>query len=56
MGEAAGTSERTLQHAFKEMMGMTSVANLSRPRLHRARSGTNFAKSFFADVFGIGLG
>jgi len=35
--EAAGVSERTLQYAFKEVMGMTPVAYLTRLRLHRAR-------------------
>lgn len=35
--EAAGVSERTLQYAFKEVMGMTPVAYLSRLRLHRVR-------------------
>lgn len=35
--EAAGVSERTLQYAFKEMMGMTPIAYLTRLRLHRVR-------------------
>jgi transcriptional regulator GlxA family with amidase domain len=35
--KAAGVSERTLQYAFKELMGMTPVANLTRLRLHRVR-------------------
>lgn len=35
--EAAGVSERTLQYAFKEVMGMTPVAYLIRLRLHRVR-------------------
>lgn len=43
--EAAGVSERTLQYAFKELMGMTPVAYLARLRLHRVRqalrTGTN---------------
>ena len=30
-------SERTLQYAFKEVMGMTPVAYLTRLRLHRVR-------------------
>jgi transcriptional regulator GlxA family with amidase domain len=34
---AAGVSERTLQYAFKEVMGMTPVAYLTRLRLHRVR-------------------
>jgi AraC-like DNA-binding protein len=37
--EAAGVSERTLQYAFKEVMGMTPVAYLTRLRLHRVRRG-----------------
>jgi AraC-like DNA-binding protein len=35
--EAAGVSERTLQYAFNEVMGMTPVAYLTRLRLHRVR-------------------
>jgi AraC-like DNA-binding protein len=35
--EAANVSERTLQYAFKELMGMTPVAFLTRLRLHRVR-------------------
>lgn len=35
--EAASVSERTLQYAFKELMGMTPVAYLTRLRLHRVR-------------------
>jgi AraC-like DNA-binding protein len=35
--EAAGVSERTMQYAFKEVMGMTPVAYLTRLRLHRVR-------------------
>jgi len=35
--EAAGVSERTLQYAFKKVMGMTPVAYLTRLRLHRVR-------------------
>lgn len=37
--KAAGVSERTLQYAFKELMGMTPVAFLTRLRLHRVRQG-----------------
>ena len=33
----AGVSERTLENAFKEVMGMTPVAYLIRLRLHRVR-------------------
>jgi len=35
--EAAEVSERTLQYAFKEVMGMPPVAYLTRLRLHRVR-------------------
>jgi len=35
--EAAGVSERTLQYAFKELLGMTPMAYLIQLRLHRAR-------------------
>jgi AraC family transcriptional regulator, ethanolamine operon transcriptional activator len=35
--EAAGVSERTLQYAFKEVMGMAPIAYLIRLRLHRVR-------------------
>jgi len=35
--EAAGVSERTLQYAFKELLGMPPMAYLTRLRLHRAR-------------------
>lgn len=35
--EAAGVSERTLQYAFKEVMGMTPMSYLTRLRLHRVR-------------------
>ncbi len=34
---AAGVSERALQYAFKEVMGLTPVAYLIRLRLHRVR-------------------
>ncbi len=34
---AAGVSERTLQYAFREVMGTTPVAYLTRLRLHRVR-------------------
>lgn len=34
---AASVSERTLQNAFRQMMGMTPVAYLTRMRLHRVR-------------------
>ena len=34
---AAGVSERALEYAFKEVMGLTPVAYLTRLRLHRVR-------------------
>jgi len=34
---AAGVSERTLQYAFKELMGISPMAYLTRLRLHRVR-------------------
>jgi AraC-like DNA-binding protein len=36
---AAGVSERTLEYAFREVMGLTSVVYLIRLRLHRVRQG-----------------
>ena len=38
--KAAGVSERTLEYAFKEVMGLTPVAYLVRLRLHRVRQPT----------------
>jgi AraC-like DNA-binding protein len=35
--KAAGASERSLEYAFKEIMGMSPVAYLTRVRLHRVR-------------------
>ncbi|MBS0192454.1 MAG: helix-turn-helix domain-containing protein [Planctomycetes bacterium] len=35
--KAASVSERTLQNAFKEIMGMTPIAYLTRLRLHQVR-------------------
>jgi AraC-like DNA-binding protein len=35
----AGVSERTLEYAFREVMGLTPVAYLIRLRLHRVRQG-----------------
>ncbi|MGZ8274114.1 MAG: helix-turn-helix domain-containing protein [Burkholderiaceae bacterium] len=36
---AAGASERSLEYAFREIMGLTPVAYLTRVRLHRVRQG-----------------
>ena len=35
--QAAGVSERTLEYAFKAVLGLTPVAYLTRLRLHRVR-------------------
>jgi AraC family transcriptional regulator, ethanolamine operon transcriptional activator len=37
--KAAGVSERTLEYAFRKVMGLTPVAYLTRLRLHRVRQG-----------------
>ena len=37
MCKAASVSERTLQYAFREILGMTPIAYLTRLRLHRVR-------------------
>ncbi len=34
---AAGVSERTLEYAFREILGTTPIAYLARLRLHRVR-------------------
>ena len=36
---ATGVSERTLEYAFRDVMGLTPVAYLIRLRLHRVRQG-----------------
>jgi len=41
--KAAEVSERTLQYAFREVMGMTPVAYLTRLRLHRVRQALRLA-------------
>lgn len=43
--EAAGVSERTLQYAFRELLGMTPTAYLSRLRLHRVRQALQAASN-----------
>jgi AraC family transcriptional regulator, ethanolamine operon transcriptional activator len=40
---ASGVSERTLQHAFRKVMGMSPVAYLTRLRLHRVRKALRMA-------------
>ena len=41
--EAAGVSERTLQYAFREVVGMSPMAYLTRLRLHRVRQALRLA-------------
>jgi AraC-like DNA-binding protein len=40
---ASGVSERTLEHAFQKVMGMSPVAYLTRLRLHRVRKALRMA-------------
>jgi len=40
---ASGVSERTLQHAFRKVMGMSPAAYLTRLRLHRVRKALRMA-------------
>lgn len=40
---ASGVSERTLQHAFQNVMGMSPIAYLTRLRLHRVRKALQMA-------------
>jgi len=42
---ATGVSERSLEYAFKEIMGMTPMAYLTRVRLHRVRQALLAANS-----------
>ncbi|MEZ6141760.1 MAG: helix-turn-helix domain-containing protein [Zavarzinella sp.] len=48
--EVTGVSERTLQYAFKELMGMTPVAYLTRLRLHRVRQALRAANQNLTTV------
>ena len=41
--QATGVCERTLQYAFKEVMGMTPMSYLTRLRLHRVRQSLRLA-------------
>jgi AraC family transcriptional regulator, ethanolamine operon transcriptional activator len=43
-------SERTLQYAFKEVMGMTPVGYLTRLRLHRVRYALRTATQAWSTV------
>jgi len=40
----AAVSERTLEYAFKEIMGLTPITYLTRVRLHRVRQALLAAK------------
>jgi AraC family ethanolamine operon transcriptional activator len=53
--EAAQVSERTLQKAFKEIMGMSPVTYLHRLRLHRARDELRKAESGSTTVTDVAL-
>ena len=53
--DAAGVSERTLQNAFREVLGMTPVAFLIRRRLHWARSALRAASPSSATVTKVAL-
>jgi AraC family ethanolamine operon transcriptional activator len=53
--EAAHVSERTLQKAFKEIMGMSPVTYLHRLRLHRARDELRNAETDSTTVTDVAL-
>lgn len=53
--EAAGISERTLQYAFKEVMGLTPVAYLKQLRLHRVRRALRAATHRSTTVTAVAL-
>ena len=53
--EAAHVSERTLQKAFKEIMGMSPVTYLHRLRLHRARDELRNAETGSTTVTDVAL-
>ena len=52
---AANVSERTLQKAFKDIMGMSPVTYLHRLRLHRARDELRKAKSGSTTVTDVAM-
>jgi len=52
---AAATSERALEYAFKQVMGMTPVAYLTRLRLHRVRRALLAATHGSATVSALAL-
>jgi AraC family ethanolamine operon transcriptional activator len=51
----AGVSERTLQNAFRDIMGMSPMTFLQRLRLHRARDELRKAKSGSATVTDVAM-
>jgi AraC family transcriptional regulator, ethanolamine operon transcriptional activator len=53
---AAGVRERTLQHAFQHVMGMSPVAYLARLRLHRVRHALRMATHGSTTVSAQALG
>jgi AraC-like DNA-binding protein len=57
--KAAGVSERSLQYAFKEVMGLSPVAYLIRLRLHRVRkallAGTHGSTTVSAEALNWGF-
>jgi AraC-like DNA-binding protein len=53
---AAGVSERALEYAFKEVMGLTPVAYLTRLRLHRVRQALLAATHGSTTVSAVALG
>jgi AraC-like DNA-binding protein len=53
--EATGVSERTLQNAFKQVLGMSPVTYLNRLRLHRARSALRAAAFGSTTVIDVAL-
>jgi AraC-like DNA-binding protein len=55
MCDAAGVSERTLEYAFRDVMGLSPVAFLIRLRLHRARQALLAADPESATVTAIAL-
>jgi AraC-like DNA-binding protein len=53
--ETAHVSERTLQYAFNDIMGMSPLTYLHRLRLHRARNELRKAKSGATTVTNVAM-
>ena len=53
--ETANVSERTLQYAFRDMLGMSPLTYLHRLRLHRARDELRNAKSESTTVTNVAM-